>query len=102
MPQSPDPVIVASYVRRFSLDELDEFIGEVGAAHLTSSITTVTALGITTGSDPAQTSLVLATLEAARAAKVIIEDTAGTAATTAMDAVPAMSHGLDFSYRPME
>lgn len=102
MPQSPDPTIVAHYVRRYSLDELEDAIGEVSQAYLTSSITTVTALGITTGSNPEQTSLVLATLEAARAAKLLTEDTTGTATATALDAVPAMSHGLDFSRRALE
>lgn len=101
MPQSPDPVIVASYVRQFSVEQLDGLITEVGAAYLTSSITTVTALGITTGSDPAQTALVLATLEAARTARVIVAGGAA-AAAAALDAIPAMSHGLDFSRRGIE
>jgi hypothetical protein len=101
-PSDPDPIIVAHYVRRYSLDELEDAIGEVSQAFLTSSITTVTALGITTGSDPAQTTLVLATLEAARSAKLLAADPTGTTAATALDATPPMSHGLDFSRRCME
>ena len=101
-PSDPNPTIVAHYVRHYSLDELEDAIGEVSQAFLTSSMTTVTALGITPGSDPAHTLHVLATLEAARTAKINAEDSTGTTAATTLDATAPLSHGLDFSRRCLE
>ena len=100
MQQSPHPVVVAQYARRLSVEELDDAIAQVADAYLTSSVTSVSVLGLQTGQDPAQTELLLRTLEAARSS--LLESADADVASVAIDAVKPFSHGLDFSRRPIE
>ena len=100
--ESPDPVIVRSFARRNTIEDLDTAIGQVAEAVLTGAFSNLSVLGMNTSISAERADITLKTLESARQLKIEEEDTSGEATAIALDAISPMSHGLDFSRRRLE
>ena len=99
MRESPSPTIVASFARTHSVETLDIAITQLSEAFLTGSFQNLSVLGMSIGSDPAQASLILETMEAARTKLLQDDDTTGAAEDINLDARKPLGHGFDFSGR---
>lgn len=103
MTQSPNPTIVASFARRYSVEELDTSISQLSEAFLTSQFSNISVLGMNTGQDGSRADVILQTLEAARQLKIEQDpDTGEEAAAIALDAKSPLGVGFDFSCRQIE
>ena len=102
MTQSPNPTIVASFARRYSVEELDTAIGQLAEAFLTSQFSNMSVLGMSTGQDGSRADTILQTLEMARQMKLEEEDSSGDTAAIALDAKSPLGVGFDFSSRQIE
>ena len=103
MSQSVNPIIVASYARRKSIEDLDAAIDELSEAFLTSQLSNISVLGLNTGQNGEQAEIVFQTLEMARQLKIEQDpDTGADAAAIALDAKSPLGVGFDFSSRQIE
>ncbi len=93
------PAIVDSFARRYTIEQLDEAIGQLGEAFLTSSFNNLSVLGMSTGQNGDRADAILQTLEAARQIKLEAEDTTGETTAAALDAKPPLGTGFDYSNR---
>ncbi len=99
MRESPSPVIVASFARTHSEAELGTAITQLSEAFLTGSFQNLSVLGMSIGSDPAQATLILETMEAARTKLLQDADLSGAVEDVNLDAIRPLGHGFDFSGR---
>lgn len=100
--ESVNPSIVRSFARRYSVEELDSAISDLAEALLTSSVANVNVLGMSVAINGSEAERMMETLEAAREAKLALEDTSGVATETALDAIAPMAPQIDFSHRRIE
>jgi len=99
---SPDPALVRSFARRNTVEDLDVAIGQVAEAVLTGAFSNLSVLGMNTSISADRADITLKTLEAARQLKLEEEDTTGAETAAALDALPPLGTGLDFSRRRIE
>ena len=99
---SPDPSIVASFARRYTLLEIEEAVGQLQEAILTGVYASLSILGVSTSINAAQAETNLKTLEAARSKKLADADATGEAEAIRLDALKPLGTGLDFSLRRIE
>jgi len=102
MRESPNPAIVASFCRRYTIEDLDTAIGQLSEAFLTSQFSNISVLGMNTGQDGSRADTILQTLEMARQMKLEEEDSSGDTAAIALDAKSPLGVGFDFSSRQIE
>lgn len=103
MPESPNQTIVNSYARRFTVEQLDEAIGQLSEAILTSSFQSLNVLGMSVSQDGARSDLLLETLELSRQQRLESDPATGAAtADIALDAKSPLSHAFDFSLTYIE
>ena len=103
MRESPIPAIVASFCRRYTIEDLDTAIGQLSEAFLTSQFSNMSVLGMSTGQDGSRADTILQTLEMARQLKIEQDpDTGADAAAIALDAKSPLGVGFDFSSRQIE
>lgn len=74
-------------------------IAQLSEAFLTGSFQNLSVLGMSIGSDPAQATLILETMEAARTKLIQDADTTGASEDINLDAIKPLGHGMDFSGR---
>ncbi len=97
MSGSPSPVIVASFARTHSEAELNTAITQLSEAFLTGSFQNLSVLGMSIGSDPAQASLILETMEAARTKLLQDADATGAVEEVNLDAIKPLGHEIRFN-----
>ncbi len=100
MRESASPIIIRSYARRYSVEELDEAIGELSEAFITSSFSSINVLGSSVSLSRNDTETLLETIEAARAMRLETESPETVAVN--LDAIPPLGIGFDFSSRRIE
>lgn len=103
MRESPNPAIVASFCRRYTIEDLDTAIGQLSEAFLTSQFSNISVLGMNTGQDGSRADTILQTLEMARQMKLEEDPSTGEeVANIALDAKSPLGVGFDFSSRQIE
>ena len=103
MSQAVNPILVASYARRKSVEDLDVAIEELSNAFLTSQFSNISVLGLNTGQNGEQAEVVFQTLEQARQMKLEMDpDTGAEAVAIALDAKSPLGISFDFSSRQIE
>ena len=103
MSQAVDQTIVESYARIFSIEDLDAGILELATAFRTSQFSNISVLGMSTGQNGDQATIVFKTFELARKLKLSQDPDTGEEATNiALDAKSPLGVGFDFSCRQIE
>ena len=103
MRESPNQTIVNSYVRRYTIEQLDEAVGQLSEAILTSSFSSLNVLGMSVSQDGARSDLLLETIELARQQKLESDPSTGSAAADiALDAKSPLGHHFDWSLTYIE
>lgn len=100
MRESASPIIIRSYARRYSVEELDEAIGELSEAFITSSFSSINVLGSSVSLSRNDTETLLETIEAARAMRMETENPE--TVDVNQDAISSIGIGFDFSSRRIE
>jgi hypothetical protein len=95
--ETPSPVIVASFARTHSIEQLDTAIAQLSEGVLTGQFQNLSVLGMSIGNDPKQATLILETMEAARNKATAEADEA--VGDIALDDIKPLGHGMDFSGR---